>query len=111
MLPGSVWSRHLAVVAQIERAGNGAPEGGLAVLMSLDTAVLYSVRPYGLRLRAGSPETEHRLHGSLVAPNLIAAGFFVRVSILSLFLGLSGPRPAPSAHTVPQNAALRGIQG
>jgi hypothetical protein len=50
MMAGSVGSCHLAFVAQIERARNGAPDGGLAVLMFLDTAVLYSVCPSGLHL-------------------------------------------------------------
>lgn len=89
------------------------PETALltAALLSLCfwTPLFYipSVLP-GSTSWAGSPETDPRLHGSLVTPNLIVAGFFVLVTIASLFLGLSGRRPAPSAHTVPQNASLHG---
>jgi hypothetical protein len=59
---------------------------------------------------AGSPETDPRWHGSMVTPNLIVAGCFVLVTIVSLFLGLNRRRPAPSAHTGPQSPSLRGTQ-
>jgi hypothetical protein len=41
---------------------------------------------------AGSPETDPRLHGSIVTPNLIVAGCFVLVTIASLFVGISRRR-------------------
>ena len=41
---------------------------------------------------AGSPETDPRLHGSMVTPNLIVAGVFTLITIASLFLGLGGRR-------------------
>jgi hypothetical protein len=59
---------------------------------------------------AGSPETDPRLHGSIVTPNLIVAGCFVLVTIVSLFLALGGRRTGHSAHTVPQSPSLRGTQ-
>jgi hypothetical protein len=72
-----------------------------AALLSLSfwTPLFYiaSVVP-GSTSWAGSPETDPRLHGSIVTPNLVVAGGFVLISIASLWLGLSGRRPASPAH-------------
>jgi hypothetical protein len=80
-----------------------------AALLSLSfwTPLFYipSVLP-GSTSWAGSPETDPRLHGSIVTPNVIVAGCFVLVTIGSLFLGLSGRRP--QNHTAPQSPCLGG---
>jgi uncharacterized protein DUF6640 len=91
------------------------PETALlaAALLSLSfwTPLFYitSLLP-GSTSWAGSPETDPRLHGSIVTPNLIVAGLFVLITIASLFLGLSRRRPVASAHNVPQSPSLRGTQ-
>jgi hypothetical protein len=91
------------------------PETALltAALLSLSfwTPLFYipSLLP-GSTSWAGSPETDPRLHGSIVTPNLIVAGFFVLITIASLLLGLSRRKQTPPAHALPQSPSLRGTR-
>ena len=93
------WDRHLALMAQIERARGRPSSGSLPVLSVLDPLFYITSALPGSTSWAGVPEADPRFKGSLVTPNLIVAAVFVLMTVTSLLLSFRGETPRRALRT------------